>query len=192
MSERKDYHSEPIKKPQIPEVHTWILKEKDKKDLENRIVDTLKTLNSKLTKKEILELFSRVEVSKWLDWLKNELKKEKMLWWKEISEDLLKAILDLIKESKEITQKWIEELKIELKKLNESKFYDIDKNVYLTNKFAWIKKLEDSELGKNIILDITGAGIWLLDSAQAIFKYFLQILIDIVLLPRDIARKINK
>jgi len=86
--------------------------------------------------------------------LKKELEKEVKLGGKEISDDVLKAILELIKESKELAHKGIEELKLELNKLNESKAYEIDKNVYFSNKFPWIKKFEESELGKNIVLDI--------------------------------------
>lgn len=190
MSEKKDYSKE-IKTPKI-EINSGILKEKEKKDLEDRIVDTMKNLNGKLTRKEIKELFNKIEASKNLDWLKKELEKEKKLWWKEISEDVLKSILELIKESKELAQKWIEELKIELNKLNESKFYEIDKKVYFSNRFPWVKKLEESELGKNIILDIAWIGVGLIDSAVAIFKLLLELIKDLVMLPRDIMKMVKK
>lgn len=189
MSEKKDYQtSEKITK--IPE-NVWILKEKEKVDLENRIVETLRKLNGKLTKKEIMELFHKIEVSKWLDWLKKDLEKEIKIGWKEISEDVLKDLIDLIKEAKELTQKWIEELKIELNKINESKNYEIDKSVYLSSKFSWIKKLEDSELGKNIILDLSWIAVWLVDSAEAIFKILLWLIKDLIMLPSDLI-KLNK
>ncbi|EKD66322.1 MAG: hypothetical protein ACD_49C00051G0021 [uncultured bacterium (gcode 4)] len=194
MSEKKDYKVEKkpeIQKQKIPE--TGILKEKEKKDLEDKIVDTLKKLNSGLTKKEIMSLFNKIEASKWLEWLKKDLQKEIKIWGKEIPEEILRSILDLINESKEITLKWIEELKIELGKvLNESKEYEIDTQVYFTSKFKFIKKLEESELWKNIILDIAGVTVWALDSAQAIFKLLLWLIKDLLLLPRDIARKIKK
>ena len=191
MSEKKDSHIY-NEKPKKIEISAWILKEKDKDDLEWRIVETLKKLNWKLTKKEILELFHRVEVSKWLDGLKKELEKEKMLWWKEITDELLNSILDLIKEAKEVAQKWIEELKFELSKLNESKFYQIDKKAYLSSKFPWVKKLEDSELGKNVVIDIAWIIVWLGDSAEAIFKLFLDLIKDLIMLPRDLAKKFSK
>lgn len=190
MSEKKDYQSsEKITK--IPE-NVWILKEKEKVDLENRIVETLRKLNGKLTKKEIMELFHKIEVSKWLDWLKKDLEKEIKIGWKEISEDVLKDLIDLIKEAKELTQKWIEELKIELNKLNESKNYEIDKSVYLSSKFSWIKKLEDSELGKNIILDLSWIAVWLVDSAEAIFKILLWLIKDLIMLPSDLVKLSKK
>jgi hypothetical protein len=194
MSEKKDYKAEKkpeIQKQKIPEA--WILKEKEKKDLEDKIVDTLKKLNSGLTKKEIMSLFNKIEASKWLEWLKKDLQKEIKIWGKEIPEEILRSILDLINESKEITLKWIEELKIELGKvLNESKEYEIDTQVYLSSKFKFIKKLEESELWKNVILDIAGVTVWALDSAQAIFKLLLWLIKDLLLLPRDVARKIKK
>lgn len=195
MSEKKDHKdtkkSSEILKPQ--NIEAGILKEKEKKDLEDKIVDTLKKLNSGLTKKEIMSLFNKIEASKWLEWLKKELQKEIKFWWKEIPEEILRSILDLIKESKEITLKWIEELKIELwKVLNESKEYEIDTKVYLSSKFRFIKKLEESELWKNIIIDIAGISVWALDSAEAIFKLLLWLIKDLFLLPRDIVRNLKK
>jgi hypothetical protein len=202
MSEKKDYLAGDKKAKKIEnkisvqeiqklQIETWVLKEKEQKDLENRIVETLKKLNWKLTKKEILALMSRVEVSKWLDWLKLELKKDRILWDKEIPDDVLKSILDLIKESKDITQYWIEKLKLEIWSLNESKEYSIDKNIYFSSKFSWIKKYEESKLGENIIIDITGITLWVIDSTMAIFKFLLWLIKDIVLLPKQIIKKIR-
>lgn len=185
MSEKKDYTTERIVK--TPE-NAGILKEKDKVDLENRIVETLRRLNGKLTKKEIMELFHKIEVTKWLDWLKNELEKEVKIGWNEIWEDVLKDLLDLIKEAKELTQKWIEELRIELSRINESKTYEIDKTVYLSSKFSWIKKLEESKLGENIILDLSWIAVWILDSAEAVFKILLWLIRDLIMLPADIIK----
>jgi len=62
MSEKKDYRVE--KKPEVKNIEAGILKEKEKKDLEDKIVDTLKKLNSGLTKKEIMSLFNKIEASK--------------------------------------------------------------------------------------------------------------------------------
>ena len=187
MSEKKDYIKEDIQKNK-PVENTGIYKEKDDKDLESRIVETLKKLNGRLTKKEIMELFHRIEVGNWLDWLKKELEKEVKLGWKEISDDVLKAILELIKESTELAHKWIEELKLELNKLNVSKIYEIDEKVYFSNKYPWIKKLEDSELGKNMLLDIAWIWVGLADSAVAIFKFLLELVKDLIMLPRDLMR----
>ncbi|MDD2487590.1 MAG: hypothetical protein PHS92_04425 [Candidatus Gracilibacteria bacterium] len=196
-SEKKDSSSKEIRNPQKIEQgninNAGILKEKDKKDLEDRIVETLKKLNGKLTKKEILALFSKVEASKGLDGLRNELEKESKLGGQEISEEMLQDILDLIREAKEIAQKGIDELKLELKKvLNETKEYELDKSIYLSSRFSFIKKLEKSELGKSIILDIAGITVGALDSAQAIFKLLLGLIKDLILLPRDIVRSIKK
>ena len=195
MSEKKDYKDskKPVEASKPQNIEAGILKEKEKKDLEDKIVDTLKKLNSGLTKKEIMSLFNKIEASKWLEWLKKELQKEIKFWWKEIPEEILRSILDLIKESKEITLKWIEELKIELwKVLNESKEYEIDTKVYLSSKFSFIKKLEENELWKNIIIDIAGISVWALDSAEAIFKLLLWLIKDLFLLPRDIVRNLKK
>jgi len=50
-----------------PEVHAGILKDKETADLENAIVDTLKNLNARLTKKEIMALMNRIEVGTGLE-----------------------------------------------------------------------------------------------------------------------------
>lgn len=190
MSEKKDfYKTENVWK--IPE-NAGILKEKEKVDLENRIVETLRKLNGKLTKKEIMELFHKIEVSKWLDWLKKELEKDIKIWWNEIWDDVLRDLLDLIKEAKELTQKWIEELRIELNKINESKTYEIDKAVYLSSKFSWIKKLEESELWKNIILDLSWIAVGIVDSAEAVFKILLELIKDLIMLPVDFVKLTKK
>lgn len=191
MPENKDAYKPVEKVKKVPE-NAWILKEKEKTDLENRIVETLRKLNGKLTKKEIMELFHKIEVAKWLDWLKKELEKEAKLGSKEIWEDVLKDLLDLIKEAKELTQKWIEELKIELNKLNTSKNFEIDNSVYLSSRFSWIKKFEDSELGKNIILDLSWVVVWIADSAEAIFKILLGLIKDLIMLPADILKTKKK
>ena len=190
MTENKDFSHESKKWNQI---EAWILKEKEKKDFEERVINTLRTLNSRLTKKEVIALFNKIEVSKWLDWLRQELEKEIKIWNSEISEEMLKNILDLIKESKEITLKWIEELKIDLTKvLNKSKSYDVDKRIYLSNKYKFIKKLEESELWKNIIIDIAWISIWVLDSAWAIFKLLIDLIKDLMALPGDIIKSMKK
>ena len=167
-------------------INAWILKKKEQADLEDRITDTLKNLNHKLTKKQIVELLSKIEVSKWLEWLKEELGKNEILDWAEISDDVLKNIMDLIQESREIASKNIEELKLELSKINESKEYTIDQKAYITNKFPWIKKLEDSNLGKNIIIDLAWITVGAVDSVAAVFKFLLWLIKDIFLLPRDL------
>lgn len=190
MTENKDFSHESKK---LNQIEAWILKEKEKKDFEERVINTLRTLNSRLTKKEVIALFNKIEVSKWLDWLRQELEKEIKIWNSEISEEMLKNILDLIKESKEITLKWIEELKIDLTKvLNKSKSYDVDKRIYLSNKYKFIKKLEESELWKNIIIDIAWISIWVLDSAWAIFKLLIDLIKDLMALPGDIIKSMKK
>ena len=55
------------------------LKEKEQKDLEGRIVDTMRSLGSRLTKKEILALAQKIEVSKGLDELRKSLESEAKL-----------------------------------------------------------------------------------------------------------------
>ncbi|MBP8016759.1 hypothetical protein KAZ01_02015, partial [Candidatus Gracilibacteria bacterium] len=155
MAEKKDLFKGEKKdkapKLKFQKIEVGVLKKKEKEELENKIIESLKKLNSNLTKKEILALMNSVEVGKGLDGLRKMLEKDKKLGDKEISDDALRAILDLIKEVKEITLHGIEELKLELNYLNESKEYAVDKNIYFSSKLSWIKKIEESPLCKNII-----------------------------------------
>jgi len=158
MAEIRRDQDPQTKKPLETKINTGILKDKEKQEIEAELIDKLKLVGQKLTKKEINNLLSRVEVSKGLEGLRQELQKEKKVDTQEFSDETLQAILDLIQEAKtleqQLTKSNIEELKLELSKLNPSAEYEVDKQVYLTNRFPWIKRFEDSELGKNIIIDI--------------------------------------
>lgn len=86
----------------------------------------------------------------------------------------------------------LQELKLELSRLNESKEYTVDKAMYLSSKFPWIKKLEESKLGDNIVIDIAGIAVGTLDSVHAILKFLLTLLGDLVMLPKQIITEIRK
>ena len=53
--------------PSFLKKNVGIFNEKDKNDLENQIINTLRSLNNHITKKEILALIHRIEVGKGLD-----------------------------------------------------------------------------------------------------------------------------
>ena len=173
------------------EIRAGVLKKKEQSDLENTIVDTLKNLNARLTKKEILSLMHRIEVASGLDGLRKELEKEKKLENTDITDETLRVIFELFHEVERVAESGLEELKLELSRLNESKDYEIDPLVYPTNKFPWIKRLEESELGKNIVIDIAWMLVGGLDSVHAILKFLLTLIRDIVLLPRDIIEHVQ-
>ncbi|MDD2916259.1 MAG: hypothetical protein PHH70_00235 [Candidatus Gracilibacteria bacterium] len=190
--EQKDPAGEIAKKPIPTEQHAGILKNKEKADLENQIVDTLKSLNSHMTKKEILSLIHRIEVGKGLEGLRAELSKEKKLEDTDISDEALQDILNLFHEVERVAESGLQELKLELTRLNVSKEYTVDKAIYLSSKFPWIKKLEDSKLGDNIIIDLAGFGVGALDSVHAIVKFLLTLLGDIVMFPKHIIDEVRK
>lgn len=183
---------EVLKKPIPLEQQAGVLKDKEKSDLENQIMDTLKNLNSHMTKKEILALIHRIEVGKGLEGLRAELSKEKKLEDAEISDEALQDILNLFREIEQVAESGLKELKLELSRLNESKEYTIDKAVYLSSRFPWIKKLEDSKLGENILIDIAGIGVGALDSVHAILKFLLTLLGDLAMLPKHLVDEARK
>lgn len=170
-------------KPRSPEVSAGILKEKEQKDLEGRIVDTMRSLGSRLTKKEILALAQKIEVSKGLDELRKSLESEAKLS-KELSDDVLQEVFHLFQEVRELTESGLKELKLEIAKINPSKNYEIDQATYLSHRFPWVKRLEETELGKNVVIDIEGFLVGALDSAASIVKLLLALMGDLVLLPK--------
>lgn len=183
---------EVTRKPFPIEQNAGIFKDKDKTDLENQIVDTLRSINSHMTKKEILALIHRIEVGKGLEWLRSELGKEKKLEGAKISDEALQDILNLFREVEQVAESGLKELKLELRRLNESKEYVVDRAIYLSSRFPWIKKLEDSKLGENIVIDLAGIGVGTLDSVHAILKFLLTLLKDLVMLPKHIVDEVRK
>lgn len=188
--EQKDPSEKVVKNPSIEQA--GIFKNKEKTDLENQIVDTLKSLNSHMTKKEILALIHRIEVGKGLEGLRSELSKEKKLEDANISDEALQDILNLFHEVERVAESGLQELRLELGRLNASLEYDVDRGVYLTSNLPWIKKFEDSKLGENLIIDLAGIGVGALDSVHAIVKFLLTLLGDLVMLPKHILDEVRK
>ncbi len=179
----------PIQKPSAtPEVHSGIRKsEEEKRELETRIGDTMRRLGTRLTKKEILSLASKIEASRGLDDLKKSLESDSEIT-KEIPEETLKAVMELVRQARELAESGLKELKLDLGKTNVGRDYEIDKNAYFSNRFPWIKRFEESELGKNAIVDVEGFLLGTLDSAASIVKLLFLLLKDFFLLPADAYR----
>lgn len=145
-----------------------------------------------MTKKEILALIHRIEVGKGLEGLRAELSKEKSLSGKEISDEALQDILNLFHEIEKVAESGIRELKLELNRLNISKEYTVDSAMYLSSRFPWIKKFEDSKLGDNIIIDLAGIGVGAVDSVYVIVQFLITLLGDIIMLPKHILDEVQK
>ena len=196
MSEARKDQPEIKKAPAItpaPERNDGILKKKEQQDLETRILETLKHLNNKLTKKEISSLLSRLEATHSLEDLRKELQKEKKIDQSILSDETLQSILDLIRESRDLVKSNIEELKLEISKLNPSLEYELDHDrAYITKRFPWIKKMEESPLYKNIVIDVAGVAVGAIDSAYAVLKLFLRLLVDLVKLPKDVVKAMKR
>jgi hypothetical protein len=168
-----------------------ILKEKDR-ELESRIVDSLKKLSTKLTRKDIEALLRRIEIKQDINELRRELEKEEKLEGVTIDEATLQEIISLIREAQEAAERGLNELKIDLSKLNPSLDYEANPTIYLSSKRAGTSRLEKSRLGENIILDLKGFSVGVLDSAAAILRFLVTLLGDIVRLPRDVIRAIRR
>lgn len=184
MSEKQPKNEIPkIKK--VPEISAGILKEREREDLEDRIVETMKRLGSRLTKKEILALSQKIEVSKGLDELKRGLEAEAKLT-KEIPDEVLAEIFRLIAEAREAAESGLKELKLEIVRTNRSKEYEINAATYPSHRFPWVKRLEETELGKSIVIDIEGFLVGAADSALAVVRLIVALLGDFALLPKHV------
>ncbi len=193
MSEtRKDDAPNPEKRPKTPtpesEAAAGVLKEREQKDLETRIVSTMRSLGSKLTRKEILTLAEKIEVSKGLDDLKRRLESDASIS-KEIPGEVLEAFAALIREARELAGSGLEELRIEVAKTNPTREYEIDRSAYFSHRFPWVKRFEESELGENVVIDVAGFLTGALDSAVSAAKLLLLLVRDFFLLPADAYRE---
>ena len=191
MSESRE--SPKIRKTEsVEKVSAGILSDTEKKRvLESRLSDTLKKLGSRMTRKEVIELANRIEVSKGLDGLRSELEKgEEIL--EEISEEILTEVLALIQEIKDAAESGLKELKIELTKINPTIDWKADISMHFSNRFAFIKKFEKSELGQNIIIDLEAFAVGAMDSAVAIVKMLFELIKDLFRLPKHIYTHLKK
>jgi hypothetical protein len=159
-----------------------ILKEKDR-ELESRIVDSLKKLSTKLTRKDIEALLRRIEAKHNINELRHELEKEEKLEGVTLDDTTLREIIALIREAQEVAERGLDELKINIGNLNNSPDYRVNPDIYYSSKHANVSRLEKSRLGENIILDLKGLGVGALDSAVAILRFLFLILSDLVRLP---------
>ena len=158
------------------------------RQLEGEIASTLKRLSLNLTAHDIRELMHRVEVSQSLESLKQELSERHRGERPDITDEAAQAILDLIRDARRTVETGLQELRIDLAGLNPTRWREIDPSTYPTSRFAWVKRLEESPLGQNIIIDLAGITVGAVDSIAAVVSLLLTIVLDIFLLPRDIMK----
>ncbi len=175
---------QPEQRPQDTDTRAHI--ERDRR-LEEEIGTTLRRLSIHFTAKEIHELMHRVEASQSLDSLRQELSIRRTGEQQtEISDEAIQTVLDLIREAREMVDSGLRELRIDVASLNPTRWREIDPSVYPTSRYLWTQKLENSPLGKNILIDIAGVTVGIVDSVIALVQILLTIVLDVVRLPWDI------
>lgn len=75
---------------------------------------------------------------------------------------------------------------------NPSIFVSIDEAVYPSHALEWAKKLEDSPLGDSILKDVAGLAVGAADSAYAVLRLLVDLLVDLVRLPADVADLVRR
>jgi hypothetical protein len=167
---------------EIP-MHGGILQESDKKKLEGEIASRLKTLGSKFTQREIRDLLTAVETSRSLASLKEKLG-EKVS--NQANDRFLEDLLALSDSIRRGAAEGIKELRIDVSNVLKHAPSRLKQGTFFSERFWIVGRLENSELGKNLILDLTGGLVGALDSALAVLSLILHLLVDALRAPVDI------
>lgn len=171
------------------------LKKQEKERLEREISGSLEHLRGSLSRDQIAALIEKLAVAQArrdLEALKNDLENEPTLAGENMSDEARTAIVQLINDIQKATQLDIRELKLEVRHLNPSPHWEPLEHIYPTNKIKALQKLGESPLAKNIIIDVAGIVAGTLDSAAAVMKLLMTMIVDVFLLPRDLVRTLRK
>lgn len=181
MSETRKDGGEPSPRTEIPSA--GILKEKERRDLEGRIVETMKGLGTGMTRKELVALARQVETAKNLEDLKRNLETKANIG-KDVPEEVLRDLFQLFQEVREIAESDLRELKLEIGRTNVMKDYEADPGANFSHRFPWVKRLEDTELGKSVVIDVQGFLVGAADSLISAVSLLLALIGDLFLLPK--------
>lgn len=75
---------------------------------------------------------------------------------------------------------------------NPSVFVSIDENAYPSHALEWVRKLEESPLGESLWRDAAGLAVGAADSAYAVLRLLVDLLVDLVRLPADVADLVRR
>lgn len=178
--------------PATPEA--GVLKKQEKERLEREISSALEGLRGSLSREQVtalLEKLANAQARRGLESLKADLEKERTLAGENVSDESRATILKLIADVQKATQLDINELRLEVRRVNPSPHWEPLPEIYPTNRVAAVRKLGESPLARNIVLDVAGIVAGALDSAAATIKLLLTMIADLFLLPRDVVRAIR-
>ena len=128
-------------------------------------------MGHRFTGKEIAELMSTIDTSKSLSALKENLSKHKNL---QNNPDLARAVLELAKQIQSASIEDLADLKNKVAFASKESDVCIKKGTFAFENTTFGKKLENSPLGKNILLDIVGIGVGTIESLLALLNYILE------------------
>lgn len=185
MSVPQEFHAHLPERP-----NAGVLKDRERTEaLEREIAQTLGTLAGHLTTKSLGELRTIVESSQDLKSLKEALCAHADAEGSPaLTEETVQALMALIEQAREVSKQHIESLRLDIQTLRRTPTWTPDPETYFpTHRLTLAKKIEESPLGENIIIDISGLMLGLADSAYTVFQVLVAFLADFVRLPRDIA-----
>ncbi len=170
-----------------PELQAGILKEREKKELEKEIIEKLRFIGKKLSKKELSELLAQIETTKNIESLKNQLK-----GGSEQNKEALNLILSLYESIRSGAKEGISELRIDLEKVLQPPTYSRKSWSHFSDRFTFTKTLEQSELWTKIHLDIAWIANGTLDSLIDAIQVLYALLEGLIRLPHDFIKDIQE
>lgn len=182
----ENFHKEPLNNSEM----SGAFKKRSNELLEQEVLQTLKKLSINVTEKDIKTLLQTVQTSTDLDGLREELKH--LQEGAEIADDILQEVNNLLAEIRNITESGLNELRLNVESLQMGRLQpyleqEVLKGTYFSDKFPGIStKLENSPLWKNLVIDIAGLAVGMIDSVMAILTVLLALVVDLFMLPKDL------
>lgn len=109
-----------------------------------------------------------------------------------INKELKEKFIGLIQKIEELSKNERNDLIKEILTDREDPVPHVPDEIFPTHALAFVRTLESSPLGQNLIKDATGLVVGATDSAAALVKLGWALIKDVFLLPRDIISMIKK
>ncbi|HRI35718.1 MAG TPA: hypothetical protein PK765_01240 [bacterium] len=174
-----------------PNEYAGIYREERKRAEREFILERLRRAH--VSTKGLDALRTLMETTTSLDELQGLLTSEK----DSFDDESFSEISRIIREIRSLSESDLKKLKAEILhaeekvRTNPDIFVSIDEVVYPSHTLKWVKRLETSPLGENLLLDAAGLAVGAMDSGYAVLRLLVDLLIDLARLPVDIASMLN-
>ncbi len=104
----------------------------------------------------------------------------------EMTHEQRAEIIALVEQIRTLSEHERRQLLAEVVTLNESREHEVNNAVFASHRFDFVRRLEESPLGENILRDIAGVSVGVVDTGIVILQLMLDFVVDFVRLPRDL------